>query len=82
MRSALITKRNVSTAFVGMLAIAVVGMTGVVFGFMWGSTQRQIEYRCPTVEGLKVTATYSGKDGKRCVYIRETYGAAKVVAKL
>jgi hypothetical protein len=82
MRSALVSRRNTSEAFVGLLAIAIVGMVGVVFGFMWGASQRQAAYRCPTVEGGKVAVTYDGKDGQRCVYIRETYGAAKIVAKL
>lgn len=82
MRSALVSRRNTSEAFVGLLAISIVGMVGVVFGFMWGASQRQAAYRCPTVEGGKVAVTYDGKDGQRCVYIRETYGAAKVVAKL
>ena len=82
MRSALISRRNTSEAFVGLLAVAIIGMVGVVFGFMWGASQRQAAYRCPTVEGGKVAVTYDGKDGQRCVYIRETYGAAKAVAKL
>ncbi len=82
MRSALISRRNTHDALVGLLAVSVIGMVGVSFGYVWGVSQRQAVYRCPTVEGGKVAVTYDGKDGQRCVYIRETYGAAKVVAKL
>jgi len=82
MRSALVSRRNTSDALVGLLALAVIGMAGVSFGYVWGVSQRPAAYRCPIVEGGKVAATYDSKDGQRCVYIRETYGAAKVAAKL
>ncbi len=82
MRSALVTRRNTHEALVGLLAVAVIGMVGVIFGYLWGASERPAVYRCPTVEGIKVVSTHDGKDGQRCVYIRETYGAARVVAKL
>jgi hypothetical protein len=86
MRSALISRRtmsrNMNEALVGAIAVAVIGMVGVAFGYAWGVSGRSQAYHCPTIDGIKVSATYDGKDGQRCVYIHETYGAAKVVAKL
>ena len=85
MRSALLPRRKASNVDLLAAALAMFVVTfslGMLVGYLWGSAPEPKAYRCPTIQGLKATSTYDGKDGQRCVFVRETYGAAKVVVKL
>lgn len=67
---------------VAIVAIALaLALGGFTFGFVMGMTVPR-NYKCPEVPGAKVVSTIDRRDSQTCVFVRETYGKAKVNVKL
>ena len=65
----------------GDKAVAIICL--VALGFLLGFDAGRIPKDCPMQEGQKVAETWQHSDrSMTCVYIKETYGAAKTRGKI